>query len=60
VKERRIKVNNNRGFSGVNAKKEQEIKDNVMKQYNCGHSCRICPYPGAKCRVDDAVARKIQ
>ena len=44
----------------IRVKMEQELKDYTVKQYDCGHSCRICPYPGAKCRENDAAARKIQ
>ncbi|MDO4312295.1 MAG: hypothetical protein Q4C52_04345 [Eubacteriales bacterium] len=53
-------MDSNKRFSGTGVKDEQEIRDYTTKQYACGHSCRICPYPGAKCREDEETARRIQ
>lgn len=36
---------------GNNNKKN--IPKNAADDYICGHSCRVCPFPGAKCCTDN-------
>ena len=41
--------------------KEEDEKERheIGSQYPCNKSCRICPFPGVKCREDDETARRI-
>ncbi len=29
---------------------ERNNENDILKEYDCGHFCRVCPFPGAKCR----------
>lgn len=41
---------------------EKELKDRleVLRQYECGEECRLCPFPGAKCVSDPEVFKTIK
>lgn len=42
------------------ANQDKINKNKVIFDYNCGHECRICPFPGAKCVNDSDFANKIR
>lgn len=42
-----------------NKAEDEHEREEIGSQYPCSKSCRICPFPGVRCRYDDATARKI-
>lgn len=46
--------------SDVKRNQDKVNRNKVLSDYNCGHECRICPFPGAKCVNDSDLVKKIR
>lgn len=43
-----------------NSIQAQLTTENVVQDYNCNKCCRICPFPGLKCVINQETWRRIK